>query len=532
MLEALLEYLPAAVEACRQGFDYYFAALSLILGDVDNVYDYLKLLFTHVESSVLALLSKQVVGVSISLGHGLICLLQIIVGIVDTEPDVTIYMRTERQIVCSVINCFLLLRKLDSIKNKVLSESKELLGRLFDTLHIDCTIEQREYFFKECLYALFIHEADTRSFLYEQLNHIIMPEKSEPVYWLKLNKTATQEEFIRGIMDKNPYMSTDIGPLMSDVRARICKDLDLSDPEIMELLVAEQIISPELKIVDVYQKVLWPYIQETNSKYEGKSPDDFNLQDLPQMIVVYRLAGLDGEATENRIESIPAEVSDVDDEERFAIAGLVEDRHISIMLQDLRTSSMPELLTRLVKLLNSICRIHANRQLISGLDGSQILLSKLLEDLTSELSGDLILVLEMLVTDQNASFYHNEQSGIDPISHIAICLESMTEFTNQVHLTAITKILPFICYEHKDAVEYLLQFFRPNLMWGTQNFYMARWIEMMEALSPSNIQFKEHLYNSGILVSAIEKMKTEEDQALEGSLTTIFGACREHAITQ
>jgi len=75
MLEALLEYLPAAVEACRQGFDYYFAALSLILGDVDNVYDYLKLLFTHVESSVLALLSKQVVGVSISLGHGLICLL-------------------------------------------------------------------------------------------------------------------------------------------------------------------------------------------------------------------------------------------------------------------------------------------------------------------------------------------------------------------------------------------------------------------------------------------------------------------------
>jgi len=34
---------------------------------------------------------------------------------------------------------------------------------------------------------------------------------------------------------------------------------------------------------------------------------------------------------------------------------------------------------------------------------------------------------------------------------------------------------------------------------------------MMEALSPSNIQFKEHLYNSGILVSAIEKMKTEED---------------------
>lgn len=120
----------------------------------------------------------------------------------------------------------------------------------------------------------------------------------------------------------------------------------------------------------MYSRVLWPYIQETNSKYEGKSPEDFGLQDLPQMIVVYRLAGLDGEATENRIESLPTEISDLDDEERFAIAGLVEDKHMTVMLEDLRTSSMPELLTRFVRLLNSICRIHANRQLILSLNGS------------------------------------------------------------------------------------------------------------------------------------------------------------------
>ncbi len=65
-------------------------------------------------------------------------------------------------------------------------------------------------------------------------------------------------------MDKNPYLSTEVGPMMRNVRERICKELDLSDPEIMELLVAEQIISPDLKITDVYEKVLWPWVQENN----------------------------------------------------------------------------------------------------------------------------------------------------------------------------------------------------------------------------------------------------------------------------
>jgi E3 ubiquitin-protein ligase UBR4 len=61
-------------------------------------------------------------------------------------------------------------------------------------------------------------------------------------------------------MEKNPYSSAEVGPLMRNVRERICKELDLSDPEIMELLVAEQIIAPELKITDVYEKVLWTWI--------------------------------------------------------------------------------------------------------------------------------------------------------------------------------------------------------------------------------------------------------------------------------
>ncbi|MFS7969791.1 putative E3 ubiquitin ligase, UBR4 [Helianthus anomalus] len=40
-------------------------------------------------------------------------------------------------------------------------------------------------------------------------------------------KLITQEEFIRGSMTKNPYSSAEIGPLMRDVKNKICNQLDL-----------------------------------------------------------------------------------------------------------------------------------------------------------------------------------------------------------------------------------------------------------------------------------------------------------------
>lgn len=42
-----------------------------------------------------------------------------------------------------------------------------------------------------------------------------------------LNKAHTQEEFIRGSMTKNPYSSLEIGPLMRDVKNKICRQLEL-----------------------------------------------------------------------------------------------------------------------------------------------------------------------------------------------------------------------------------------------------------------------------------------------------------------
>lgn len=46
--------------------------------------------------------------------------------------------------------------------------------------------------------------------LLESLSDVVCPEKPEPNYLLVLEKAPTQEEFIRGSMNGNPYSSSEV----------------------------------------------------------------------------------------------------------------------------------------------------------------------------------------------------------------------------------------------------------------------------------------------------------------------------------
>ena len=133
-------------------------------------------------------------------------------------------------------------------------------------------------------------------FILEQLCNLICPSKPEPVYLLVLNKAHTQEEFIRGSMTKNPYSSAEIGPLMRDVKNKICQQLDLlgllEDDYGMELLVAGNIISLDLSIAQVYEQV-WRKSNSQSSNTTGTTLLSSNAvtlaRDCPPMTVTYRL---------------------------------------------------------------------------------------------------------------------------------------------------------------------------------------------------------------------------------------------------
>lgn len=134
-------------------------------------------------------------------------------------------------------------------------------------------------------------------FILEQLCNLICPSKPESVYFLILNKAHTQEEFIRGNMTKNPYSSAEVGPLMRDVKNKICHQLDMlgliEDDYGMELLVAGNIISLDLSVAQVYEQV-WKKanIQSSNTVANATmlaAGGTASTRDCPPMIVTYRL---------------------------------------------------------------------------------------------------------------------------------------------------------------------------------------------------------------------------------------------------
>jgi hypothetical protein len=45
---------------------------------------------------------------------------------------------------------------------------------------------------------------------------------------------------------------------MADVRLKICKEMELAEPELVELLVANKIVGMNLLIKEVYEQVQWP----------------------------------------------------------------------------------------------------------------------------------------------------------------------------------------------------------------------------------------------------------------------------------
>ncbi len=107
-------------------------------------------------------------------------------------------------------------------------------------------------------------------------------------------------------MSKNPYSSKQLGKTMADVRLKICKEMELVEPELVELLVANKIVGMNLLIKEVYEQVQWPFL------CKQRDPDAYdipNIKDAPKnqivpMNVIFRLAGIDGEATEDRVENL------------------------------------------------------------------------------------------------------------------------------------------------------------------------------------------------------------------------------------
>ena len=297
----------------------------------------------------------------------------------------------------------------------------------------------------------------------QQLLDIIHPPLPSKQYQLLLRKSPTQEEYIRGNMRRSPYSTSDFpGPLFRHIQDVICADLKLTNEENMfELLVGGKIISMDLEITKVYEKVWKAQVEQQHAQQQHQqqqhaaapgssavdarererdrererermrerereqmrarerllasisdaslsqlhpdlmSDSDLSEEDdpmldpvsphppapatLPPMTVIFRLTGLDGEATEPLVESLPDDSAEkVDVEEEFKECDVLrqpiggEGRSgLAILIgrleeiRDLTHDVEYKLVQELLKVLSFACQLQGNRRHVLQMTAAQ-----------------------------------------------------------------------------------------------------------------------------------------------------------------
>ncbi|KAK9267384.1 hypothetical protein L1049_009809 [Liquidambar formosana] len=406
-----------------------------------------------------------------------------------------------------VLEALIVIRGLIVQKIKLISDCNRLLKDLLDSLLLESS-ENKRQFIQACICGLQIHGQErkgrTSLFILEQLCNLICPSKPESVYLLVLNKAHTQEEFIRGSMTKNPSSSAEIGPLMRDVKNKICHQLDLlgllEDDYGMELLVAGNIISLDLSIAEVYERVWKKSNSQTSNTMANStflsSNTATSAKDCPPKTVTYRLQGLDGEATEPMIKELEEDREESQDPEvEFAIVGAVREygglEIILGMIQRLRDDlkSNQEQLVAVLNLLMHCCKIRVSRCALLRLGALGVLLEMARRAFSvdaMEPAEGILLIVESLTLEANASdnisisqsvlTVTSEETGAAKHAKKIVlmflerlCHPSGLKKSNkqQRNTEMVARILPYLTYGEPAAMEALIQRFDPYLQnWG------------------------------------------------------------------
>lgn len=510
LMNLLMSLLPATLSAGESAAEYF----ELFFRLVDSESARLFLTVRGCLTVICRLITQEVgnvesqersLNIDISQGFILHKLIELLSKFLEV-PNIRVRFM-QHELLSQVLEALLVIRGLVVQKTKLISDCNRLLKDLLDSLLLESAGNKRQ-FIRACISGLQNHAKEkkgrTSLFILEQLCNMICPSKPEPVYLLILNKAHTQEEFIRGSMTKNPYSSTEIGPLMRDVKNKICHQLDLlgllEDDYGMELLVAGNIISLDLSISQVYEQVWRKYhsqSQNSLSNAGSASAGGFSsARDCSPMTVTYRLQGLDGEATEPMIKELEEEREESQDPEvEFAIAGAVREcgglEIILNMIQRLRDDELKsnqEELSSVLNLLMYCCKIRENRRALLKLGALGLLLETARRAFSvdaMEPAEGILLIVESLTMEANESdigisqsvlTVSNEESGAGEQAKkiVLMFLERLCHplgfkksNKQQRNNEMVARILPYLTYGQPAAMEALIQHFEPHLQdWG------------------------------------------------------------------
>ncbi|CAH9092629.1 unnamed protein product [Cuscuta epithymum] len=577
LLNLLMSLLPATLSAGENAAEYFELLFKMIDSEdaclfltVSGCLKTICKLITQELSNVESL--ERSLHVDISQGFILHKLIELLGKFLEIPNIRSRFMR--EHLLSEVLEALIVIKGLVVQKTKLINDCNKLLKDLLDSLLLERD-ENKRQFIQACISGLQIHGDESRGrtslFILEQLCNLISPPKLEPIYLLILNKAHTQEEFIRGSMTKNPYSSAEVGPLMRDVKNKICQQLDLlgllEDDYGMELLVAGNIISLDLSIAQVYEQVWKKPSSHSSNTVTGtmlvSSTSVASARDYPPMTVTYRLQGLDGEATEPMIKELDEDREETQDPEvEFAIAGAVREcgglEILLGMVQRLQDDfkSNQEQLVAVLNLLMLCCKIKENRKTLLSLGALELLLETarrafLVEAM--EPAEGILLIVESLTLEANDSHSISITPGVLTVSNeerggggeqakkiVLLFLERLShpsglkKSTKQQRNTEmVARILPYLTYGEQAAMEVLIHHFEPFLQnWAEfdrlqrqyednpkddgicqqaskQKFTLENFVRVSESLKASSCgeRLKDMILEKGITGSAVKHLK-------------------------
>ncbi|XP_027153889.1 auxin transport protein BIG [Coffea eugenioides] len=576
LLILLMSLLPATLAAGENAAEYF----ELLFKMIDSEDARLFLTVRGGLATLCKLISKEVsniescersLHIDISQGFILHKLIELLGKFLEVRNIRSRFM--QEQLLSEVLEALIVIRGLIVQKTKLICDCNRLLKDLLDSLLLESD-ENKHQFIQACICGLQIHGEERKGraslFILEQLCNLICPSKPEAVYLLILNKAHTQEEFIRGSMTKNPYSSAEIGPLMRDVKNKICHQLDLlgllEDDYGMELLVAGNIISLDLSISQVYEQVWKKSNNQSSNALAGttmlSSGGTASSRDCPPMTVTYRLQGLDGEATEPMIKELDEDREESQDPEvEFAIAGAVRKcgglEILLGMVQRLRDDlkSNQEQLIAVLDLLMLCCKKRENRRALLKLGALSLLLETARRAFfvdAMEPAEGILLIVESLTLEANESENISIAPGVAAVSSeetgaseqakkiVLMFLERLSHPTGlkksskqQRNTEMVARILPYLTYGEPAAMEALIDHFDPYLRnWSQfdrlqrqyednprdesiaqqankQKFALENFVRVSESLKTSSCgeRLKDIILEKGITGAAVRHLK-------------------------
>ncbi|KAK9707806.1 E3 ubiquitin-protein ligase UBR4 [Popillia japonica] len=390
--------------------------------------------------------------------------------------DPAIRRQYKGKLVGAVLNGYLSLRRLVVQRTRLIDDTQEKLLELLEDMTTG-TEEETKAFMVVCMETVekySLQDVLTPVFIFERLCSIIYPEENDiGEFFLTLDKDPQQEDFLQGRMLGNPYSSLEagLGPLMRDVKNKICQDCELvallEDDNGMELLVNNKIMSLDLPVKDVYKKV-W--------LAEGGEQES--------MRVVYRMRGLLGDATEEFVETLNNKSqAAVDNEEVYKMANiLAECGGLQIMVKRLeaiqnvvRAKPLLQVLLKLFRLSVKVARVQ--EVLIQPELGAMAVFLKTLQlcldnesdSNQSSVTEQLLDIMETILTKATSksleSFERFSQTFGGPEY-----IQSLLKYTNQPSIRNnqslqehLMHVLASLVYDDQERMKVLIDHFKPVL---------------------------------------------------------------------